>query len=233
MMPSDSRKSLFTSRSRTNYQLQEEQSKHVISDCDDKQQLNRIKSSSAHLSLEPALQLLKRSSGMVTWGLGGGGIKINLIIWISLSHFDTERLRSTHRLDRGLGLCSGAAERTVCDAGVGAGWKEEEKDHWGSLLTLLSSKWRREKAFKGWKKLNNWADPQNSCTQGLDYHNRNSSTTSSPHWSWHNVALCFYSNSKSASDSPVQLASVCFLGDQRLPKLMGVLDRFNGKVLKK
>lgn len=142
-MPSDSWKSLFTSRSRTNYQLQEEQSQHVIYDCDDKQQLGRIKSSSAHLSLARGLQLLKRSSGMVTWGLGGqkrAGIEINLVMWICWSHFDSERLRRAHRLDRSLGVCSGAAERTGCDAGVGAGWEEEEKDHRGSLLTLLSSK---------------------------------------------------------------------------------------------
>lgn len=43
-----------------------QKSERVISDSGDKQQLNTIKSPGAHLSLEPDLQLQKRSSGRAT-----------------------------------------------------------------------------------------------------------------------------------------------------------------------
>lgn len=177
MMPSNSRKTLFTSRSRTNYQLQEEQSKHVISDCDDKQQLNRIKSSSAHLSLELGLQLLKRSSGMVTWGLGRekkgrDSIKpVYLNFLVSFWHGAVEERSPTGprpwRLQR--------SSRTDCLWCWCWCWLE-----WGGKKITGVHFWHScpqnnagknikglGKAFKGRKKLNNWADPQNLCTQGL------------------------------------------------------------------
>lgn len=48
---------------------------------------------------------------------------------------------------------------------------------------------------------------------------------------WHSVVFRLWNNS--AGNSPVQLASICCLRDQGLPKLMGVLDCFKGKVLQK
>lgn len=174
-MPSDSWKSLFTSHSRTNYQLQEEQSKHVISDCDNKQQLNRIKSSSAHLSLELGLQLLKRSSGMVT-GLGGGGagIKINLFIWISYSLILTQSGRGA-LTDWTAASASAAEQQNGLSVMLVLVLVERRKKKitevhfWHSCPQNNAEKNIKGlgKAFKGRKTLNNWADPQNLCTQGL------------------------------------------------------------------
>lgn len=48
---------------------------------------------------------------------------------------------------------------------------------------------------------------------------------------WHSIVFYMWSNS--VFNSPGQLASICCLGDECLPKLMGVLDCFNGKVLQK
>lgn len=78
------------------------------------------------------------------------------------------------------------------------------------------------------------ADLQNFVHSGPNYLKRNSFNTlffySIYRW-WHSMVFFLWYNA--AFNSPVQLASICCLSDQCLPKLVGVLDCFNGKVLQK
>lgn len=91
------------------------------------------------------------------------------------------------------------------------------------------------KPLKGLQKLSKevrtvykWADPPKFVHSGFHYLKRNSFSRFLfvLHRLWYGLLF-------GVQLSPIQLASICCLRDQRLPKLMGVLDCFNGKVLRK